>query len=219
MKFKGAIFDMDGLLLDTEKLHVHFWIVAGEEFGYTLTDEILIPERGMSGKNAERYFKNIFGEDFAYKTIHDRRNEIFYEYCAHNRVDPMKGAAEILECLKQHGVKLALATSNVPQHSENVLRQNGLWDYFDAYAFGTMVEHSKPAPDIFLLAADQLGVDPTECLVFEDSTNGIYAASAAGCKPFMIPDLMQPTEDMHKLSTVLPDLLAARDHLLEKDMI
>ncbi len=214
MKFQGAIFDMDGLLLDTEPLHVRFWLNAAAEFGHTLCTDDLVASRGMSGDNAIRHFKACFGDDFDYPTIYARRNKLFYAYCAEVGIQTKKGARELLQCLKDKGLKRALATSNVPVHSEDLLRKAGLWDLFDARVFGPMVAHSKPAPDIFLLACEQLDLSPTQCLVLEDSTAGIRAAAAAGCAPVMVPDMVDADDAMHALALcVQPDLLAVRDFL------
>ena len=220
MKYKGAIFDMDGLMLDTERLHCEFWIKAAAEYGYTLRMQDLIAARGMSGETALRHFKACYGEDFDYKTIHARRNELFFAYCDEVGVQKKKGVGELLACLKERGLRLALATSNIPAHSETELRRAGLWDFFDARVYGPMVAHSKPAPDIFLLACEKLALAPQDCFVFEDSTNGIKAAAAAGCAPVMIPDLLPADEEMRALAmTVQPDLLAVRDYLLAHELV
>ncbi len=199
MEIKGVIFDMDGLLLDTEKLYTRFWREAAAENGCNMTAEHALSIRSLGRRETTAKLTAIFGELFKYKPVHDRRVELMEKYIKENGVELKKGARELLEYLKKSGRKIALATSSNYERSREQLGSVGVFEYFDACACGPMVEHSKPEPDIYLLAAKKLGLAPQSCMALEDSPTGIKAAFAAGCKAVMVPDLDKPDENTRKL--------------------
>ncbi len=211
---KGLIFDMDGLILDTEKLYNIFWKAACRDFGYNLTDSAALSLRSLSGENAKKRFFDLFGEKFDYKAVREHRIELMDKYIEKNGVDIKPGAKELLSYAKEKGYKTSTATTSPLLRTKNVLKLSGLDIYFDKLVCGDMVSRSKPAPDIYLLAAKKLGLDVSECLGFEDSPNGINSIVAAGMKAVMIPDLSEPDKEVRdKLFALRKDLFEAMDLL------
>lgn len=199
VKVKAAIFDMDGLMFDTEKLAADGWKYAGDVLGFEIDDEKLSQTRGRNVADARNLFFQWYGDQVDY----DEARSLRCEYL-NNRLNqygmPMKeGLTELLAFLKEKGYKRALATSTHRNTVEWYFELAGLPMDFDAVVCGDEVEHSKPAPDVFLKAAKKLDTDPQKCLVLEDSPNGIRAGSCAGCKVVMVPDLDQPTVEIEKL--------------------
>ena len=209
---KGAIFDMDGLLIDTEKLYVRYWKQAAAEFGYDMKDEDVYSIRSLARKYSIRRLKDLFGEDCPTEEIRSRRTELINAHVREYGVEPKKGLSELLDFLSGNGIKLAVATSTPLERAEKYLGKIGAYERFDAVIGGDMVKVGKPDPDIYLTAAGVLGLPPEECAAFEDSPNGIRSAYAAGCKAIMIPDLTQPDEElMPMISGVYSSLDEARD--------
>ena len=205
---KGCIFDMDGLLFDTERLYRDTWIILAEEAG--LTPDPAFP-KAVCGSSGEHMLNII-------RTYYPEVDPVHFQQECLQRVDaqlerevPCKpGLFEILEGMRSCGVRMAVASSNpVPAIRRN-LDNAGITDYFDVIVSGVDVPAGKPAPDVFLAAADRLGLEPAACYVFEDSTNGIKAGHAAGCKVIMIPDLTEPNDDLRRLCTgIFPTLADA----------
>lgn len=195
MKFKGLIFDMDGLLLDTEKLYVRFWTEAARFYGYPMEFEHALSIRSLNRQFTTEKLAGYFGS-FDYVPVHDKRVELMDAYIKEHGVEAKKGAKELLEFAKQNGVKIALATSSPFERAKEHLENVGLFKYFDEFACGSMVKNSKPKPDIYLLACEKLNLKPEECIALEDSPNGVISASTAGCATIMVPDLDKPTEDL-----------------------
>lgn len=193
---KGLIFDMDGLLLDTEKLYNIFWKAACKDYGYNLSEQAALSLRSLSGENAKKRFYSLFGEGFDYKAIRAHRIELMDKYIEQNGVEVKAGANELLSFAKEKGYKLSTATTSPFERTKRVLNLSGLDKYFDELVCGDMVKRSKPYPDIYLLAANKLGLDVDECLGFEDSPNGIEAIVAAGMKAVMVPDLSEPDKEV-----------------------
>lgn len=205
---KGALFDMDGLMFDTERVYRDNWILAAQKFQRPYDPAFHRAVCGTSGEHLLDVVRTHFpGVD----------PQAFRDYCF-EQVDEIlkkevpikKGLFEILDCFRSHGVKMAVASSSLPGIVRRNLRIAGVDHYFDAVVSGAQVEHGKPAPDIYLLAAEKIGVDPGECYVFEDNLNGIRAGVAAGCRSYMIPDLMEPTDEARAIcSGIFEDLGAA----------
>lgn len=211
---KGLILDMDGLILDTEKLYNIFWKAACNDFGFHLDEQEALSLRSLSGDNAKKRFFDLFGEKFDYKAVRAHRIKLMDKYIEQNGVDIKPGANEFLSCAKQKGYKISTATTSPLLRTKNVLKLTGLDIYFDELVCGDMVSHSKPAPDIYLLAAKKLGLDVNECLGFEDSPNGVNAIAAAGMKAVMIPDLSEPDDEIKKkLFALRKNLFDAKDLL------
>lgn len=199
MKLKGLIFDMDGLLIDTERLSFEALVYDCKQRGFTLTMEQFLSIRSLSIPKCEEKFKGYFGEDFDFKDSFDKHFLYMREHMDKYGVPMKKGADNILRFAKEQGLKLALATSTPLPIAQSQLSSLGLWDYFDKVQSAADIKNGKPAPDVYLAAAELLLLEPSECMAFEDSPNGIRSASSAGCVTVMVPDLSGPDEELSKL--------------------
>lgn len=199
MKIKGIISDMDGVILDTEKLYVRFWREAASFYGFPMTLEHALGIRSLSGKLAEEKLQGWFGKEFDYNAVRQKRIELMDEFVNQNGVEPKPGAKALLSYIKDKGYALALATATPVDRAGRYLKSVELYSFFDQIVSAREVKRGKPAPDIYLCAAKRLGLDPKECIALEDSQNGIRSAFAAGCKTIMVPDLDRPTEEIMPL--------------------
>lgn len=199
MVIKAVIFDMDGIILDTETLLVKYWCQAAREFGFPMERRHALELRSLAGEYADPLLKKYFGEDFDYKTVRERRKQLMNSDIEKNGLKLKKGVNEILDYLDTTELKRAIATATDVERATQYLKLIGIYDRFSDICCGPMVKHGKPAPDIYLMAAEQLGLDPKECIAVEDSPNGITSAYRAGMHPIMIPDLTQPDEELKKM--------------------
>ena len=191
----GCIFDMDGLLFDTERIFQNYWRAIAAERGIVLADSFITEITGTSGE------------------IQKDCKERVLRHLAKN-VPVKTGAVEILGRCRILGIKTAVASSSLLRQIENNLENAGMENCFDAIVSGDEVEKGKPAPDIFLLAAKRIGVPPGECTVFEDSPHGIEGALRAGMKAVMIPDLLPPWEEHRRQIEVYNNLQEAAEKIL-----
>ncbi|MGN1481428.1 HAD family hydrolase [Porcipelethomonas sp.] len=216
MRIKGVIFDMDGLMLDTEKLLMKFWIMSANEFGFDMKKEHVLGIRSLAAKYAVPKLQGIFGESFDYFAIRKRRIELMNQYIKENGVEKKPGLDKLLKYLKANEYKIAVATATDEPRTEMYLKSVNVLDYFDVMVCGPMVENGKPAPDIYLKACELLNLEPSECIALEDSPNGILSAYRAGCKPIMIPDLSQPDKETSQILFKKLDSLDMVIDVLEK---
>lgn len=199
MRIKGVIFDMDGLMIDSEKLLHRYWIQAANEFGYPMTMEQVLGIRSLAPKYAATKLKSELGEEFDYYKVRKRRRALMEEHVEHYGIEKKKGLDELLDYLKERKYPLAVATATDLERTHKYLTIIGKMDYFEKIICGPMVKNGKPEPDIYLAAAESLNLPPKECMALEDSPNGILAAYRAGCVPVMVPDLSMPDKDTKKL--------------------
>ena len=215
MKVEALVFDMDGLLLDSERVVQRSWNYAGEKLGYGRIGEHIYHTLGFNVIRREQYFKSVYGEDFPMDKFNELTREKYYGICDEEGIGVKEGARELLIYAKEHGYKVGLATSSREIHAKASLEKVGLWKYFDGGVFGGSVKHAKPDPEIYRTACDRLNVRPDDCLVLEDSRNGLLSAYRAGCRPVMIPDLAQPDEEVRGLCryvyTTLLDVIKMLD--------
>lgn len=199
MKIKALLFDMDGLVLDTEKLYTRFWQEAARTLGFPMTKEQALGMRSLNRGAGAAKLKSYFGDSVDYETVRKKRIELMDAFVAANGVELKPGIGELLTFAKEQGIKTAITTSSPMERTKCYLSQVGLVDAFDELVSGYMVEKGKPEPDIYLYAAEVLHVKPCECMVLEDSPAGILAAHRAGCIPVMIPDQDKPDAETEKL--------------------
>ena len=211
---KGVLFDMDGVVLDTEKLYTRFWQEAARALGYPMTHEMALGMRSLSREVGERQLKAYLGDTVDYKEVREKRIEIMSAFIEEHGVETKPGIGELLEHLKENGIKTAIATSSPLERTKTYLGQVGLVTAFDELVSGHMVEHGKPAPDIYLYAAEKLGLAPEECLVIEDSPTGVKAAYEAGCIPVMVPDQDEPDEKIKSILYAVAENLESVKFLL-----
>lgn len=196
---KAVIFDMDGVLIDTEKHYYETWQQAAQEAGFAFTGEHALMLRSCDAKVAEKMMQEIFGTEFDYYAIRERRRELVKERLEQHGLEKKPGIEDILLYLKEKGIKRAVATATPIELTRQHLTNIGVYDLFDEVVSAKQVAHGKPAPDVYLYACEQIGENPQDCIAVEDSPNGIRSAYAAGCIPVMIPDLTQPDEELEKL--------------------
>ncbi len=193
---KAVIFDMDGVLFDTEKICRETWERIGIERGLDGVLDVLTATTGSNRQDTIICLKESYGEDFDALEFLDTCAERNINRMKEEGVPIKKGVPEILDYLRQNGFKIGLASSSRRFRVMENLEQTGLTDYFDIIVGGDMIKHSKPNPDIYILACKELGVVPEETFAIEDSPNGIRSAYAAGMQPIMVPDLLAPTEEI-----------------------
>ena len=216
MAIKGVISDMDGVMLDSEKLYVRFWCEAAQSLGFPMEKKHALGIRSMARPFAIEKLQGWFGEGFDYDAVRNRRKALMDDYVRKNGIEAKRGAKELLEWLKQNGYAVALATATPVGRASAYLEQTGLLPYFDKICSARQVAHGKPAPDIYLFAAEQLGLAPQECIALEDSTNGVRSAAAAGCKTVLVPDLDNPEAELSSLLYATAENLAAVKMILNK---
>lgn len=213
---KAVIFDMDGLLLDTEKLLVHFWVQAANEAGCPMSREQALSLRSLHRKYAVPYLKELFGDGFDYKAVRARRIELMSAYLSENPLELKAGAEKLLTYLNTRRIPAAVCTATDPERARDYLSRVGIYGFFDKIVCASMVEYGKPAPDVYLYAAEQLGMAPCECMALEDSPNGVRSAAGAGCVTVMIPDLTRPDSELEKLIFSCVDSLEDVIDILDK---
>ncbi len=212
---KAVIFDLDGTLIDTEKLYRKFWPMAMAEHGFELSDERALFIRSLGRPFAPIQYKKWFGEDFDYYAVRDTRKRIFNEHVAKYGIEAMPGAAELVKKLKTKGLITAIATATDPERTEHYLGLAGLSGLFEKIVSATMVEKGKPAPDVYLYACGQLGLSPDECVAVEDAPNGIRSAYDAGLKVIMVPDQTGPDEELMKYLSGVAENLAGVEQIVD----
>lgn len=205
----GVIFDMDGVIFDSEQFVIDIWNIVAEQKNLVGMEEACRECIGTNYDMTRKIMVERYGE--AYDEYRVLAREIQADYLAKNGMPQKPGVKELLQFLKDQGIKLALASSTKVDVVKSELSDAGFLDYFQVVIGGDMVSKSKPEPDIFLKACEELGCVPTETYVIEDSYNGIRAASRAGMKPIMVPDILQPNEEMKELAMwIFPSLMAVK---------
>ncbi len=199
MEIEAVIFDMDGLLLDTENLYITQSKTVVEHLGYHIPDEVYLECVGSSHPRTREILVENLGKDFP---LEKWEKEIHHRVIGHlerHGVNKKQGVERILRILTDKNVSLAVASSTRRKNVEGLLNLAGIIEYFSVLLCGDEVENGKPHPEIFIRTAEKLSVHPESCLVFEDSFQGIRAAHAAGMRPVMIPDLRSPGVEIFKL--------------------
>lgn len=206
-RIRGVLFDMDGLVLDTEKLYTRFWMEACRFYGFPMTRDQALKMRAANARLSEENLHSFFGPTVDYKKCRAKRIELMDTFIEENGVETKPGICELLDALDAKGIPAAITSSAPKERIEKHLASVHLKHRFDAICSGHEVPHGKPAPDIYLHGAASLGLRPEECLALEDAPTGILAAYRAGCVTVMVPDLDQPDESTQKLLHAKADSL------------
>ena len=206
---QGVLFDMDGVVLDTERLYARFWAEAAHALGYPMTYEQALGMRSLNSAAGQAKLESYFGPGVSRAQMRAKRVELMDAYVAQFGVEAKPGIYELLDYLKGQGIRTAIATSSPMERARQYLDSLGLTAKFDVICSGHDVAQGKPAPDIYLKAAVSIGVSPENCLAIEDAPAGIESAHRAGCMPVLVPDLDGSDEEMRKL------IFAEADSLLD----
>ena len=215
---KLAIFDMDGLLIDSERLIAQQWLKLADRYGLD-RDKVwasCLACLGVTQEKVKETCLQFLGQDIPYEQYTAEVAEGIRRDLNDGPMPVKKGAFELLEYCRAIGLPAVVASSNRKRVVQDLLRGNGLLPYFEEVFGGESATRSKPHPDLFLNVAASMGVDPASCLVLEDSYNGIRAARAAGMMPVMVPDLLPPTEEIRTLYIACAKDLAAVAELLRE---
>ncbi|HOV62729.1 MAG TPA: HAD family phosphatase [Spirochaetia bacterium] len=216
MSIQAAIFDMDGLLIDSERLFMDLYAKAAMDFGYTIPQEAFIESIGTPSDDTRRILFRGFGDGVPVKEIDKKFLEILDGYLKVHGMPVKAGVIEFLDSLSEAGIRRAVATSNDMEGVRYLLSRDGLIDRFEVIVTRDDVKNPKPDPEIYLTTASRLGVEPSSCIVFEDSEIGINAALAAGMRACLVPDLIQPSAEMSlKAFRIYSSLREANNELSE----
>lgn len=213
---KAVIFDMDGLMFDTEKIGIRTWNKLSEELGYPKLHNLIYTCFGTNHNFKRKYFAEVLGEDFPYDLFVKREIEITGQTLKDEGVPNKEGLVELLEYLKNNNIRTAVATSTTYGPAVEHIKDAGVFDYFDAIITGDMTEKGKPHPDIYLKACEKLGVSPSDAMGLEDSYNGVRAIYSAGMKAVMIPDMVEPDDEMKEKTFAIKKTLLDVISLIEE---
>ena len=213
----AVIFDMDGVLIDTEKHYNAAWCQAATEAGFPFTREHALLLRSCEAKEGEKLMQGIFGPSFDYYAIRERRRELVRERLAQYGLEKKPGVEETLRFLRAKGIKTAVATATALDITKSHLTTIGVCDLFDSIVSAKNEAHGKPEPDVYLYACEQIGERPQDCMAVEDSPNGIMAAYRAGLRTVMVPDLTQPDEELTKYLYACVNSLSDLCELVDKE--
>lgn len=204
----GVLCDMDGLLLDSERLARDAFVRACTEIGWEADLSVYHRCIGSTHETTEEILTDHFGPEFPYKRLDARWSDLYHARLAQGPVPVKTGARELLEQLHARSTPVALVTSTRRSTALSKLEASGLLGYFDALVCGGESERGKPHPHPYLAAADRLGLATLSCWALEDSENGVRSALEAGCTVFQVPDLVQPGDQLRRLGhTVVESLL------------
>jgi len=200
MPCRAVIFDMDGLMLDTERLRKDLYERVAAEHGMTLPEGVYLQTIGRTVQDARLIFAEHMGADFPYEALRLKRRDMEYAHIDQHGAPTKPGLTSLLDWLETRATPRAVATSSGRAAADRLLQSAGVRARFEIIIGGDDVANGKPAPDLFLLAAERLGVAPSDCVVLEDSGPGIRAAHRAGMTPILVPDLQPPTDEVRALA-------------------
>ncbi|MEI6898053.1 MAG: HAD family phosphatase [Psychromonas sp.] len=192
MNYQAAIFDMDGLLLDTERVCQQAFRDACHSLSLPFLEDIYLGIIGRNAQGIEAVLSAGYGDKIAYQTLRDAWMDRYHPIVNYQAIPIKKGVVKLLQWLKENNIPMAVATSTPRDLAITKLKLSGLLPYFSQLSTGCEVQQGKPHPEIFLLAAKRLHVSPERCLAFEDSNHGVLAAVAANMQVYQIPDLVTP---------------------------
>lgn len=205
--FELIVFDMDGLLLDSERVALEVYEQACSSFGIPVEKELYSQVIGTNAQRAEQILRSGLEPRVDFDAFQAFWLEHYEQRIHQNEIPVKTGARELLETILQHKIPMAVATSTETTRASHKLKNTGLYDFFDVIIGGDQVKNSKPAPDIYLKAANTLLAEPVNCLAVEDSENGVLSATGAGMTVIQVPDLIPPSENLKKRGHLIMDSL------------
>ena len=218
MKYKAVIFDMDGVIFDSERLVLEGWLEIAAKYGIEGIEEVLPRCLGVNAQATREIFREYYGQDFPYDEYKKEASALFHSRYGNGKLPLKPGVKELLSYLKENGYLVGLASSTRQAIVEQEIRDAGLMPYFDNLVCGDMLKRSKPEPDIYLKACENLDVEPRMAVAVEDSYNGIRSAKRAGMVPVMVPDMVQPDEEMRSLAhKICKDLFEVKNWISETE--
>jgi len=219
MKYKAVVFDMDGVIFDSERLVLACWTEVAEKYGIKDIDKVFYRCIGVNSAQSKEITMQFYGPEFPYDKFRADASHLYHSKYDGGRLPMKPGVVELLEFLKEQGYAVGLASSTRFTVVEQELRDAGILPYFQTLTCGDMVKVSKPNPEIFLKACASLSVAPQEAIAIEDSFNGIRAAYRAGMFPVMVPDMVAPDEEMRTIAgRIGKDLVEVREWLSQGDL-
>ncbi len=207
MNYEAVVFDMDGVIFDSERAVMNCWLELAQKYNIKDIEKPYFACVGTTMTRTREIMLDTYGEDFPYDEYARESSLMYHEKYDGGKLPMKPGVIELLSYLKEKGKKIALASSTRRETVTNQLRWAGIIDYFDVIICGDMVARSKPAPDIFLKACQELGVSPENTYAIEDSYNGIRAAHAGQLRPIMVPDLLEANDEMRGMAECVCDNL------------
>lgn len=216
---KGVIFDMDGVILDTESLSLRFWEETLGKHGIKMDRDGQISLMGKGKDDTIKGLKEIYGEDIPIEDYYIEKGQAVIDYLEENKPGVKKGFENLLKYLIRNNYKTAIATSTMRWKMANRMKFLNFDKMVDSVICGDDVEKSKPNPEIFLKAADSLGLSPKECIVIEDSKSGIKAAFDGGFRCIMVPDFKKPDDEIKEKTFMIVDSLEDVENWLKTNRI
>jgi HAD superfamily hydrolase (TIGR01509 family) len=212
--YDAVVFDMDGVIFDSEKAVLDCWVEVARQYGITNIEQVCLDSIGTTAVRTREIVLEAYGNDFPYEEISAKKSRMFHEKYDGGRLPMKEGVVELLTFLRNEGKKIALASSTRREVVTAELRDAHILEYFDEVICGDMVERSKPAPDIFLKACQALHTEPERTYAIEDSYNGIKAAHAGNLRPIMVPDLLPCNDEVREMTeAVFDSLLEVKEEL------
>ena len=204
---QAVIFDMDGLMFDTERVGRDCIIQSAKEFGYIITPELHRHFLGRNAKDIEKITKEALGQEFPYKECFAHVFDLMDQYYEEQGIPVKEGLEELLIYLKSKNIQVAVASSSTTATIQKLLEKTNLTKYYDFIVGGDQIHHGKPDPEIFLKAVEHFQIQPENALVLEDSKSGILAAHAGNIPVICIPDMIEHSEEITSLTWhTLPSL-------------
>ncbi len=217
---KSVFFDLDGTLIDTEKYYKRCWPLAFKYYGYDVKEEQFLTLRSLGKPFANERMQMWFGKDIPCDDIRNKVRELTYALIEKEGLTLKKGVINTLNFLKDKKVKIAVVTATNKDRTIKCLQETKIIDYFDDIVSATEVNRGKPAPDVYIYAANKVGVNLRECIVVEDSPNGANSGISAGAKVIMVPDLTKPDDKLkNELFAILDSLDDFADFITNNNII
>lgn len=202
---EGIIFDMDGVLIDTERISFNSYKEVFKKYNYEINEKFYLKLIGHNVKSIKQIMIDNYGQDFPFDEIYDKKVKLSVDTIERDGVIVKKGVHELVEYLKSENYKMAVATSTRRERAHHLLKEIGIFDKIDYIICGDQVTNSKPDPEIFLKASAGIHIAPEKCIVIEDSEAGIIAAHNAKIRSINVPDMIKPNDNMKNLSFIICD--------------